>query len=474
MSAGPRRVRAARRWMRGAPMLTALGLLVLHAAQPLVGFAQEAAAPPPRPDQTLNLEGAVSTALSRNPSVESADASASAAQAARWADWGAFIPTADLSLNLSQTDFKTLTFLSPEGVPQTAIPPIEGERKNSFLGLSFNWNVFRGGQNIAAVKSGAARSRAAEYRLSETERIVVRDVKVSYLEALKAQRLVEVAESQLTARREDLRVSEERYRIAGVTRSDLLGAQGEVAQAELTLLDRVDATRAAIRALQVNMGFGPGELDLDMRLADIEALPEASGLNADALVARAAASDPQLLALAEDQTAAKADLWAARATYIPTVSLGYNLNRGQDLGPNESLFNVYPDNTTNSFSIRASWPLFTGFSRKEQNARASSDLRRARADYAQRTHDTDRAIRDLVDQIQRRRARIDLLETLFRLDSERVELARQQYRLGTLPYDNLLIAITQQTNSEQSLLQERYDYLRAWAELERLVGSGPR
>ena len=79
-----------------------------------------------------------------------------------------------------------------------------------------------------------------------------------------------------------------------------------------------------------------------------------------------------------------------------------------------------------------------------------------------------------MDQIQRRRARIDLLETLFQLDTERVELARQQYRLGTLPYDNLLIAITQQTNSEQSLLQERYDYLRAWAELERLVGSGPR
>jgi outer membrane protein len=440
---------------------------------PSTAVAQEVTGPSQR-GETLTLEGAIRTALSRNPSIESADASASAAAAARWADWGAFIPTADLSLNLSQTDFKTITFLSPEGVPQTADPAIEGERKNSFLGLSFSWDVFRGGQNIAGVKSGAARSRAAEFRLNDAERVVVRDVKVSYLEALKAQRLVEVAESQLTARREDLAVSEERYRIAGVTRSDLLGAQGEVAQAELTLLDRVDAKRAAVRDLQVNMGFGPGELDPDMRIEDIEALPDASGLNADSLVARAAATDPQLLALVEDQKAAKADVWASRATYVPTISLGYNLNRGQDLGPNESLFNIFPDNTTNSFSIRASWPLFTGFSRKQQNAQASSDLRRARADHAQRTHDTDRTIRDLVDQIQRRRRRIDLLETLFRLDTERVELARQQYRLGTLPYDNLLIAITQQTNSQQTLLQERYDYLRAWAELERLVGGGPR
>jgi len=461
---------------RGRAMQRAIvsGLMAVVASSPVNARAQDAPAPPPRAGQTVNLEGAIRTGLSRNPSVESADASAAAAQAARWADWGAFIPSANLNINLSQSDFTTVTFLSPEGVPQTASPPIEGDRKNSFVGLSFSWDIFRGGQNIAGVKSGAAQSRAAEYRLDDAERVVVRDVKVAYYEALKVQKLVAVAAGQLTSRREDLAVTEERYRIAGVTRSDLLGAQGEVAQAELTLLDREDQARRAIRELQVNMGFAPGETDLDMQIADEEAVPERARLDADTLVARAIATDPQLLALAEDQTAASADRWAARATYIPTVSLGYNLNRGQDLGPDESLFNLYPDNTTNSFSIQASWPLFTGFSRKEQNAQASSNLRRARADYAQLSHQTDKAIRDLVDEIDRRQQRLAILETLYEVESERVELARQQYRLGSLPYDNLLIAITQQTNSEQSLLQERYDYLKAWAELERLVGSGPR
>lgn len=460
--------------MKGRPRVAA-GLVALFAlTSTAAARAQDDPAPPPRAGQTLDLQGAIGTALSRNPAVESADASAAAAQAARWADWGAFIPSANLNVNLSQSDFTTVTFLSPEGVPQTAVPPIEGERKNSFVGLSFRWDIFRGGQNIAGVKSGAAQSRAAEYRLDSAERTVVRDVKVAYYEALKVQKLVAVAAGQLESRREDLAVTEERYRIAGVTRSDLLGAQGEVAQAELTLLDRQDQARTAIRELQVRMGFAPGEIDPDMPIADEVAVPDRAQLDADTLVGRAIAADPQLLALKEDQTAASADRWAARATYIPTISLGYNLNRGQDLGPEESLFNLYPDNTTNSFSIQASWPLFTGFSRKEQNAAASSSLRRARADYDALSHQTDKSIRDLVDEIDRRQQRLGILETLYEVESERVELARQQYRLGSLPYDNLLIAITQQTSSEQNLLQERYDYLKAWAELERLVGSGSR
>lgn len=479
MSAGPRRGRPARRGTRRAQTglrraLAAVSLVALQTAQPATGRAQEAPPPPPRAGETVNLEGAIRTALARNPAVESADANAAAAQASRWADWGAFIPTANLNVNLSQTDFTTTTFLSPEGEPQTQDPPLTSERKSSFVGFSFGWDVFRGGQNIAGVKAGAARSRAADYRLNDAERGVVRDVKVAYFEALKIEKLVEVAESQLTSRREDLAVTEERYAIAGVTRSDLLGAQGEVAQAELTLLDREDQARTAVRDLQVRMGFNPGDIDPDMRIADVEAVPTAAEMNADSLVARAIATDPQLLALAADQAAASADVWGARATYIPTISLGLNLNRSQDLGAGETLFNLAPDNTATSFSIVASWPLFTGFTRKQQNASASSALRRARADYAQRSHETDKTIRDLADEIDRRQRRLGLLETLYQLDSERVELARQQYRLGTLPYDNLLIAITQQTNSEQSLLQERYDYLKAWAELERLVGSGPR
>ncbi len=58
-----------------------------------------------------------------------------------------------------------------------------------------------------------------------------------------------------------------------------------------------------------------------------------------------------------------------------------------------------------------------------------------------------------------------------RLAGERLELAREQYRLGSIPYFNLQQAIDQLTLSEQSLFQERYDYLIGWANLEERVGG---
>ena len=149
MSARPRRAPTSRRGIVATPAARiAACLLALTVSGPATALAQDAMAPPPRAGQTLDLEGAIRTGLSRNPSVESADANAAAAQAARWADWGAFIPDANLNINLSQTGFTTVTFLSPEGEPQIQDPPLASDRKRSAVGLSFSWDIFRGGQNI--------------------------------------------------------------------------------------------------------------------------------------------------------------------------------------------------------------------------------------------------------------------------------------------------------------------------------------
>ena len=56
------------------------------------------------------------------------------------------------------------------------------------------------------------------------------------------------------------------------------------------------------------------------------------------------------------------------------------------------------------------------------------------------------------------------------LADARPELAREQYRLGSIPYFNLQQAIDRTTQAEQSLFTERYDYLIRWAELEERVG----
>jgi outer membrane protein TolC len=205
-------------------------------------------------------------------------------------------------------------------------------------------------------------------------------------------------------------------------------------------------------------------------LVDVENVPDADALDGTFLVRAAHESNPTLAAMLKDEAAATSDLWAARASYLPRIDLGFVLGRGKQLGRDENLFDFDPANTSSTFQIIGSWSLFQGFERKRQTALADERITRARADWTAGTLQLDKDVRDLVQEIKRRDARLEILERNRNLADERLQLAREQYRLGSIPYFNLQQAIDRTTQAEQSLFTERYDYLIRWAQLEEKVG----
>jgi outer membrane protein len=429
------------------------------------------AAPSAKAQEVTTLEGALRTALTLNPNIESSSAAAAAATSSRWADWGAFLPTIDLRGSLSQTDFTTVTFVDPTGVSQELENPITSTRKSSSASISFGLALLNP-ERIANVQAGEARENAADFRLTAAERVVIRDVKRSYFEALKQRKLLDVSERQLEARRQDFAVTEQRYRIAASSRSDLLGAEIDLSDAELRVLDSEDALSRALRQLQVTLGVPVTNTDAgSMALVDVERVPDAEPLDADLLVSNALVANPNLLALREDERAASRDLWSAKSSYLPRIDLGYSLGRSKELGQDESLLDFDPANTSDGFVIQGSWSVFSGFTRKRQTAQADRLRRQA---VAQLTADQlllEKDVRDLVKELKRRSQRLVIIERNVSLAGERLSLAREQYRLGSIPYFNLQQAIDRLTLTEQSLFQERYDYLIGWASLEEKVGG---
>jgi len=429
------------------------------------------AARPARAQQVTTLEEALRTALTLNPNIESSSAAAAAATSSRWADWGAFLPSIDLRGSLSQTDFTTVTFLDPTGVSQVVEDPITSTRKNSQGSLTFGLALLNP-ERISNVKAGDARENAATLRLTGAEREVIRDVKQSYFEALKQRQLLDVSRRQLEARRQDFAVTEQRYRIAAASRSDLLGAEIDLSDAELRVLDSEDALSRALRQLQVTLGVPVTDADRgSVELVDMDRVPDAALLDADLLVSNALASNPNLLALREDERAASNDLWSAKSTYLPRIDLGYTFGRSKDLGRDESLIDFSPANTSGGFVIQGSWSVFSGFTRKRQTAQADRTRRQAVAQLTAQQLQIEKEVRDLVKELKRRSKRLGIIERNVSLAGERLDLAREQYRLGSIPYFNLQQAIDRLTLTEQSLFQERYDYLIGWASLEERVGG---
>lgn len=434
-----------------------------------------ARAPLDAPGDTLSLEQAVEVALGESPEVNRARAGLEAAGAGRLAAWGSFLPTASAFLSLGRNEFTRTTFVGEEGVAQTLPEPLESTSKSSSQGLSFGWTLLEGGRRFPALGEAAATDRAAGHRLSLAEREVVGTVERAYYEALQQQRLVDVAERQLQARGRDLEVARRRYEIAAVNRADVLGAEIQVGQAELALLEARRALGTARRALRVAMGMEP-EAASEPALRDVEDVPRpaaAAALDPARLVGRLLDTHPEIRALDAEADAVSAGVWTARTRYLPTIDLSYSLNRSQSLGPEGNLFTFDPSDRSQSLSISASWSLFDGFDRERATQQAQAEVRRVEADAQARRQALEKEVRDFVDEIRSRADRLQLLERNRELAERRLEMTREQYRLGSADYTALAQAIEQLTSAERQVITERYAFLRAWAELEQRVGRIP-
>lgn len=422
---------------------------------------------------TLALERAVAVALERSPDVRAAAARADGAAADVRAAWGSLLPTASANASFSRVDFRTVTFPAPEGSSERLDAPLESIRKGSSQGVGLRWDLLQGGRWFSGPREAAAARRAASLRLTAAERQTAAAVKRAYYEALAADRLAAVAERQLEERRRDLEVARRRYEIAAAERTDVLGAEIELGTAELALLEAHDAAQAARRALWVEMGLDP-EAARPAALVDPPGPPgpeDAEALDVDALVGRALATQPELSALEAEAEAAAASQWSARSRYLPEVSLSLGLQRSESLGPDGRFFVLDPSNRTTSFSLSASWTLFDGFQRERETAVAAMRERVARADRTRRALALEKEVRDLAEEVRSRSRRLALRERTAELAERRVEMARERYRLGGIDYLQLLSAVDQLTQAERALTRERYDLLKAWADLEERVGD---
>lgn len=457
--------------MKGVTRSTSCLLSVLLAAAAGTGTAAARPELPPQPAaDTLTLSEVVRTALSNSPEIAAARAGVDAEGAARWADWGSLLPEIHTSADFARIEGNRVTFEGEEGVAREAAESISFVRKGARQSASLHWELLDGGRRYFRLKEGAARERAASRRLDRRGRVVAAGVKRVYFEALKEQRMVETSSRQLRAREKELRRTRERHRAGSVGRLDLLGAKKEVREARVRLLDARRRASEMIRRLRVVMGVRPEGPSADVQLEGVE-LPRPGELAADELVSRALSTDPELGAIAAEIDAASAAAGASWTRYLPQIRLSYGELRSEVGGPESEFFKFSPRDDFSQVALSASWSPFQGFGRREERARARAEERRAKADRRARRLEVEAEVRSRVEEIRRRFERVQALEENREIARERLELARMRYEADRMAYDRYQAFIDDATAAENALHEERASYLKAWAELEELVGE---
>ncbi|MGH7531502.1 MAG: TolC family protein [Gemmatimonadales bacterium] len=400
----------------------------------------------------VTLPEALRRALQVQPAMVQARGEQRTTGASRRSALGAYFPSLSTGMSASRSNVGR--------IDQTTGQPVPPEY--SYTG-SFNASLelFDGFRRLANYRAASANLDAAEAGVVNQRFQVTLATKQVFYDALARDELVRVAEAQVRRAQQQLQISVEKLRAGSATRSDSLRSTVEYGNARIALLQ----ARANLATAQANLGRQIGA-DVPVRAVPDTVLPPLP--DTAALRAIAVETAPQVEQAEAEARAARAQVWSARAQYWPTLSVSYSNNRQGTGSPDLPLFNSYPE--TFSWRFTVSLPIFNGFQREanQVNASVQRDLAEARAADARRQFQAQltqqlAALATTFEQIGIARANVAAATEDLRVQNER-------YRVGAATILDLLTSQTALTQAEVNLVQTRFNYLIARAQVEAVVG----
>jgi outer membrane protein TolC len=426
------------------------GLIALIAAFTLAASAQ-AQAPAVL---TVSLDDAVRLALANSPDLVRDTGAVRAATAAERSARAAYLPTFSLESSI-------LRSTTPSPLSQPGALGGVADR-TSAAGLAANLDLFTGGRRGAELRRAAAIRDASDAGLVARRFDVTLVAQRAVFDVLRAADQLRVQKARVARAEQGLAYAKHRHDAGVATRSDELRARLELSQAQQQLAQADGTLRTSRYALGRVVGAdGPVDAQGTDSLA-----PHPLALADSAIVALVAGAAPVVQSAEAADRAATATVRSARARYAPTIQLGgaYRVI-GQQTDPA-----IGTRDPVWALRLGMSYPLFDGFQREETVTRA-----RVESDVATSAlKDTRRFARV---EAERALETLHVAETRIALAQEGVQVATEDLRVVQVRYQNgaapILDLITSQTNlstAESSLVDARFDYAVARAELSALAG----
>lgn len=402
---------------------------------------------------SLALEEVVKRALATSPVMVQATSTVHNAESGERVAMGAYLPW--LSLNTGAG------MASTERFNPTTNTTVTGSSDSYSAGLSSGIDLYTGGRRGAERNRASAVTDAAEATLTERSFAVTLEAKQQYFDVAKSGELARVAQARLERADEGLSAAQRRLQVGSATRSDVLRAQLEQTNAKQALLTALSAERSGAYALGRIIGSStPVYPKLGVPIG-----PRPLALTEEELVRIVVEEAPVVQAAEANFEASRASATAARAAYLPTV----RLSGGYDWFNQNAAFGG--GNLSWSTRLSLSYPLFNGFAREDNVARAEAVARNATATAADTRLRARADFERVMNALKLASEQVDLSKQAVEVAREDLRVQEERYRLGM---STILDRITSQVNlmdAENNEVAARYDYEIARAELEALIGK---
>lgn len=428
--------------MRFGPVVGVVTMLVVARA----GAQQPAAT-----QLEVTLNEAVQRALQVQPAMVQARGDVRDAGAARRAAYGAFIP----SLSASTDALRNSTARRD---PNTDIVYPPGYSYS--VGLSASLTQFNPFRRLAERSAAAASLDAAEAGVVNQRFDVTLRTKTAFYAALANEELVRVSQSQVRRAQQQLQISVEKLRAGSATRSDSLRSRVDYGNARIALLE----AEANLATAQANLGRQIG-LDQPVRAVPdtvLPPLPDTSSLRTTAL-----ASAPQVEQATARARAATAQLTSQRFQYFPNLTISYSNNQNS-LDPPWQGLGSYRE--TFSWRFGLSWPLFNGFVRERDQVNAATARDLAQANAADARRGVNAQLTQQLAALATTYEQITIARDNLAAATEDLRVQNERYRVGAATILDLLTSQAALTQAEVNVVQTRFNYLIARAQVEAVVG----
>lgn len=416
-----------------------------------------AGAPLPAQQRSVSLAEALRLADAATPAVVQARGNVRSAGAGVRAAWGNFLP--DINTNAS---YGKNSSDGPSRTDPITGEIISGNTASSSLSLGASASIdlftgFRRGAELSSARAGRTEADAAlAFEQSQSALAVTRQ----FFSALQGADLVRVRQEAIRRAQDKLAIANAKLATRSITIADSLQAEVDVINARLNLLSEernlaeAEANLARLVGLDGRVSAAP-----DSTLFRIVPIADSAGLLDEAMD-----RSPSVVRAAAQVRAARANRAITRSTYLPTVALSTSTSFSGSDRNDFTLFN------NRGIDVRLSWPLFNGFARERDVVSRQATLDAA---VSRESDERRRVGAVLTTQLAAlRSAEQRTVLTALNLESARASarVQTERYRLGSIGLVELNAAQDALSRAETDAVSARFEYLRAKAEIEAILG----
>jgi outer membrane protein len=429
-------------------LVSIVGALIVTSAG--AGWSQQPAAPQAQLEVTLNE--AIQRALQVQPSMVVARGDQRNTGASKRSAYGAFLPFVTVGASAARSNVGR--------IDQTTGRPIPPDY--TYTGsLNASLSLFDGFARFANLKAASQRNEAADAGMVNQRFLTTLQTKQLFYAAVANEALVRVADAQVKRTQQQLQISVEKLHAGSATRSDSLRSTVEFGNA------RIDLLRASgnLLAAQADLGRQIGVDGLVRAAFDslLPPMPDTLDLRQTAL-----ASSPAVDQAEASASAARAMVWSARSEYWPSLVVSYNNSRQGSENPNWPFFSNYPETFQWRFGL--SWPLLNGFNREANQVSASVTRDVAVARAAETRRQISALVTGQLAALATAFQQIEISDDNLAAAREDLRVQSERYRVGAATILDLLTSQAALTQAEVTVIQTRFSYLIARAQLEATVG----